>query len=166
MKLDCLQASLMEVHTTTPFPEPSDCRRYEETHNNATASEPEYSGGCRVPGEDIAGCRSSASPEALLSVTSASQNTNNVHSLSDVTATNLNLQQLEIAVSDAADITARSTDSWRVTIDDMSDEILIKILSHMSFSELIDVIQKVCPHWRRLSQDPELWDYKEYQIRY
>ncbi|XP_046982856.1 putative F-box protein At4g05475 [Schistocerca americana] len=119
-----------------------------------------------MPGEDIAGCRSSALPEALLSVTSDSQNTNNVHSLSDVTATNSNLQQLEIAVSDAADITARSTDSWRVTIDDMPDEILVKILSHMSFSELIDVIQKVCPRWRRLSQDPEMWDDKEYQIRY
>ncbi|XP_049842383.1 uncharacterized protein LOC126293296 isoform X2 [Schistocerca gregaria] len=156
----------MEVHTTIPFPEPSDCQSYEDIHSNATASEPKHSGGCHVPGEDIAGCQSSALPEALLSVTSASQNTNSVYSLSDVTATNSNLQQLEIEISDAADGTVHSTDSWHVTIDDMPDEILIKILSHMSFSELIDVVQKVCPRWRRLSQDPELWDDKEYQIWY
>lgn len=53
----------------------------------------------------------------------------------------------------------------RVSIDDLPDEILLKIFSHMSFSELVDMVQKVCTRWRRLSQDVELWADKEYQIR-
>ncbi|XP_046982727.1 F-box/LRR-repeat protein fbxl-1-like [Schistocerca americana] len=128
------------------------------------ASQPEHSGGCHTASEDVKVCRSSAPPELPPPIaSSASQNVGHTHSHSDVSDTNLNTQQLEIAVSDAADGTVR--DTWCPSIDDLPDEILIKIFSYMSFSELVDVVQKVCSRWRRLSQDLELWADKEYHIR-
>ncbi|XP_049797935.1 uncharacterized protein LOC126215292 [Schistocerca nitens] len=49
-------------------------------------------------------------------------------------------------------------------IDDLPDEILVTIFSHVSFSDLVDVVQKVCHRWRRLSQEMELWADKDYHI--
>ncbi|XP_049797444.1 F-box/LRR-repeat protein 2-like isoform X1 [Schistocerca nitens] len=48
-------------------------------------------------------------------------------------------------------------------INDLPDEILIIIFSHLSLTELLDV-QKVCHHWKTLSRAPELWNHKEYLI--
>ncbi|XP_049946202.1 uncharacterized protein LOC126428312 isoform X2 [Schistocerca serialis cubense] len=52
----------------------------------------------------------------------------------------------------------------RAGIDDLPDEILVTIFSHVSFSDLLDVVQKVCHRWRRLSQEMELWADKDYHI--
>ncbi|XP_049842865.1 F-box/LRR-repeat protein fbxl-1-like isoform X2 [Schistocerca gregaria] len=124
------------------------------------ASQPERSGGCYMAGEDVEVCRNCSPPgPPPPTANSAPQNVGHTHSHSDISATNLNTQQLEIAVSDAVH------DTWCPSIDDLPDEILIKIFSYMSFSELVDVVQKVCSRWRRLSQDLELWADKEYHIR-
>ncbi|XP_047100739.1 F-box/LRR-repeat protein 7-like isoform X2 [Schistocerca piceifrons] len=53
---------------------------------------------------------------------------------------------------------------WRTSIDDLPEEILIKIFSHLSFSELVDVARKVCRRWRKLSRDLRLWADKEYHV--
>ncbi|XP_049770931.1 baculoviral IAP repeat-containing protein 1e-like isoform X2 [Schistocerca cancellata] len=52
----------------------------------------------------------------------------------------------------------------RAGIDDLPDEILVTIFSYVSFSDLVDVVQKVCHRWRRLSQEMELWADKDYHI--
>ncbi|XP_046986956.1 uncharacterized protein LOC124564247 isoform X1 [Schistocerca americana] len=53
---------------------------------------------------------------------------------------------------------------WRTSIDDLPEEILIKIFSHLSFTELVDVVWKVCRRWRKLSRDLRLWADKEYHV--
>ncbi|XP_047114829.1 uncharacterized protein LOC124795065 isoform X4 [Schistocerca piceifrons] len=53
---------------------------------------------------------------------------------------------------------------WRTSIDDLPEEILIKIFSHLSFTELVDVVRKVCRRWRKLSRDLRLWADKEYHV--
>ncbi|XP_049842555.1 F-box/LRR-repeat protein 7-like isoform X2 [Schistocerca gregaria] len=50
------------------------------------------------------------------------------------------------------------------SIDHLPDEILINIFSHLSFSELLDVVRKVCRRWRKLSRDSKLWADKEYHV--
>ncbi|XP_049770818.1 uncharacterized protein LOC126109801 isoform X3 [Schistocerca cancellata] len=52
----------------------------------------------------------------------------------------------------------------RTSIDHMPDEIMINIFSHLSFSELLDVVRKVCRRWRKLSRDSKLWADKEYHV--
>ncbi|XP_049770788.1 uncharacterized protein LOC126109776 isoform X2 [Schistocerca cancellata] len=52
----------------------------------------------------------------------------------------------------------------RVGIDDLPDEVLLMIFSHLSFSELIDVVRNVCHRWRRLYKVRKLWHNKEYHI--
>ncbi|XP_046982589.1 putative F-box/LRR-repeat protein 9 [Schistocerca americana] len=116
------------------------------------ASEAERGGGFLVAGEDVPVCQSCVSSGATLSsITSALEDADSVYSQS---------------VSDVPESTPCAADTLRVSVSDLPDEILIKIFSHMSFSELIDVVQKVCSRWRRLSQDFELWHDKEYHVRY
>ncbi|XP_049945928.1 F-box/LRR-repeat protein 7-like isoform X1 [Schistocerca serialis cubense] len=125
----------------------------ESEFSSDTASEPEQSEGCYAPDDEA--CSSSTPSQASLSAVCSG--------LSG--AVKLRSQQeLEASVSDVPDSTACSLDAWRVSIDDLPDEILIKIFSHMSFSELVDVIQKVCTRWKRLSQDAYLWSDKTYFI--
>ncbi|XP_049797735.1 uncharacterized protein LOC126215120 isoform X5 [Schistocerca nitens] len=52
----------------------------------------------------------------------------------------------------------------RTSIDHLPDEILINIFSQLSFSELVDVVRKVCRRWRKLSRDSKLWADKEYHV--
>ncbi|XP_049842516.1 F-box/LRR-repeat protein 7-like isoform X2 [Schistocerca gregaria] len=59
---------------------------------------------------------------------------------------------------------AEGAAAWRASIDDLPEEILIKIFSHLSFTELVDVVRKVCRRWRKLSRDLKLWADKEYHV--
>ncbi|XP_049842735.1 uncharacterized protein LOC126293520 isoform X6 [Schistocerca gregaria] len=52
----------------------------------------------------------------------------------------------------------------RVGIRDLPDEILLKIFSHMSVSELVGTVQKVCARWKVLSQAGQLWTDNVYRI--
>ncbi|XP_049770726.1 F-box/LRR-repeat protein 7-like isoform X1 [Schistocerca cancellata] len=125
----------------------------ESEFSSDTTSEPEQSEGCYAPDDEA--CSSSTSSQASLSAVCSGLSS----------AVKLQSQQeLEASVCDVPDSTACSLDAWRVSIDDLPDEILIKIFSHMSFSELVDVIQKVCTRWKRLSQDAYLWSDKTYFI--
>ncbi|XP_049946086.1 uncharacterized protein LOC126428213 [Schistocerca serialis cubense] len=130
-------------------------------------SESECSGGCLLAGEDIAKNRSSETLEAPPStVTSVLHNGSANSPQSDASATNLNTQQSETAVSYEADSAAHSTGAWRMSVDDLPDVILIKIFSHLSFRELLDVVQKVCCRWKMLSREAELWTDMEFHIKY
>ncbi|XP_046982897.1 uncharacterized protein LOC124552616 [Schistocerca americana] len=61
--------------------------------------------------------------------------------------------------------TGSSVATYRASILDLPDEIMIKIMSYLTFSELLDVVQKVCSRWKCLSQDAELWYDKVYVVR-
>ncbi|XP_046981635.1 uncharacterized protein LOC124550901 isoform X2 [Schistocerca americana] len=56
------------------------------------------------------------------------------------------------AASSASKLDCRGT-----TVDDLPDELMLKIFSYVSFSENIKVLQKVCTRWRILAQDAHLW---------
>ncbi|XP_046982803.1 F-box/LRR-repeat protein 7-like isoform X2 [Schistocerca americana] len=61
-------------------------------------------------------------------------------------------------------IAGEDVTEMRVSIDDLPDEVLLMIFSHLSFSELIDVVRNVCHRWRRLYKVRKLWHNKEYHI--
>ncbi|XP_049946005.1 uncharacterized protein LOC126428141 [Schistocerca serialis cubense] len=61
-------------------------------------------------------------------------------------------------------IAGEDVTEMRVGIDDLPDEVLLMIFSHLSFSELIDVVRNVCHRWRRLYKVRKLWHNKEYHI--
>ncbi|XP_047100684.1 F-box/LRR-repeat protein 7-like [Schistocerca piceifrons] len=129
------------------------------------ASGYDHSIGFRMVDEYLALYWSGASPAIPpYFLPSAQKNAGNTYSESNASANNLNSQQSKAAVSCVADSKPPSTGSWQMSIDDFPDEILIKIFSHMSFNELVRVVRKVCPRWKRLSQDSELWADKEYHI--
>ncbi|XP_049842711.1 uncharacterized protein LOC126293502 isoform X3 [Schistocerca gregaria] len=131
------------------------------------ASESECRGGCLVTAEEIAEYRSCEMLEAPAStVTSVSRDDSDTIPQSYVSATNLNTQQSETAVSYKAERVAHGTGAWHLSIDDLPDVILIKIFSHLSFRELVDVVQKVCCRWKMLSQEAELWTDMEFRIKY
>ncbi|XP_049797709.1 uncharacterized protein LOC126215102 [Schistocerca nitens] len=58
----------------------------------------------------------------------------------------------------------QQSETRRVAIRDLPDEILLKIFSHMSVSELVGTVQKVCSRWKVLSQAAQLWTDKIYRI--
>ncbi|XP_049770611.1 uncharacterized protein LOC126109610 isoform X2 [Schistocerca cancellata] len=150
---------------TAPSPAPSNTKRSEDRFVIEMAAESVHSEECHMAGEDIAVCWSSAPSEAPQStVTSAAGSANSVHCESGVSAVSLHPQQSEIAFSDLAGSIVDNMGTWRVSIDDLPDEVLIKIFSHLSFTELVYVVQKVCPRWKNVSQDSELWADKEYRI--
>lgn len=153
----CFQVSLIEICTTAP----SNSQRCESKQESEMTSEEECGGGTREAGEAAAVCRSSASSEeAPVPTGTSAAETADSCSVSESSTMDLNPQPLEATVCDTAD-----EDSWRVSIESLPDEILVKIFSHLSFSELIDIVQKVSCRWKRLSQDAELWTNKEYEIR-
>ncbi|XP_049770596.1 uncharacterized protein LOC126109597 isoform X2 [Schistocerca cancellata] len=57
-------------------------------------------------------------------------------------------------------------DKRGTTIDDLPDELVVEIFSYMSFSENIEVLQKVCTRWKILAQDAHLWLNKKYVVRW
>ncbi|XP_046982816.1 F-box/LRR-repeat protein 7-like [Schistocerca americana] len=161
----CLQVSQAEDCVTSPPSAPPISQRSEERDNSEMTSEVEPSEECKEGSEDVAMCRSSDSSKApLSSVTSPLESSGTTPDESEVSMTNLDPQQLETNVADTTGNAALDTGSQCLSIDTLPDEILLKIFSHLSFSELVD-IQKVSSRWKRLSQDAELWTDKEYEIR-
>ncbi|XP_049837399.1 F-box/LRR-repeat protein 7-like isoform X2 [Schistocerca gregaria] len=49
-------------------------------------------------------------------------------------------------------------------ISALPDELLLLIFSHMTLSENINILQKVCTRWKNLAQDAKLWRHMEYVI--
>ncbi|XP_049842710.1 uncharacterized protein LOC126293502 isoform X2 [Schistocerca gregaria] len=157
-----------EIHKITTSPRTLKVPEvWRQTHNSNMASESECRGGCLVTAEEIAEYRSCEMLEAPAStVTSVSRDDSDTIPQSYVSATNLNTQQSETAVSYKAERVAHGTGAWHLSIDDLPDVILIKIFSHLSFRELVDVVQKVCCRWKMLSQEAELWTDMEFRIKY
>ncbi|XP_047100683.1 uncharacterized protein LOC124719057 [Schistocerca piceifrons] len=109
---------------TTPSPEPSSSGRTEGGRDSEMemASHPEHCGECCVVGEDNEVCWSSAAPEVPPpTVTTASQN-------ADWFGANL-------CFWDEDEYTRHDTDSWRGSIDNLSDGILTDIFPDMAFGE-------------------------------
>ncbi|XP_049842863.1 uncharacterized protein LOC126293631 [Schistocerca gregaria] len=118
----CLQVPLAGFRMTTPSPEPSSSGRSEGRRDSEMASEPEHCGECCAVGEDNDVCRSSAAPEVPPpTVTTASQN-------ADWFGVNL-------CFWDEDEYTRHDTDSWRGSIDNLSDGILTDIFPDMAFGE-------------------------------
>ncbi|XP_049841566.1 F-box/LRR-repeat protein 17-like isoform X1 [Schistocerca gregaria] len=60
---------------------------------------------------------------------------------------------------------ALKLDCRGTTVDDLPDELMLEIFSYVSFSENINVLQKVCTRWRILAQDAHLWLHEKYVVR-
>ena len=52
--------------------------------------------------------------------------------------------------------------SETVSLNDLPDEILLKILSHFGAEELSLIIAKVCKQWNILAKDKALWKKLSY----
>ncbi|XP_046992784.1 uncharacterized protein LOC124605265 [Schistocerca americana] len=54
-------------------------------------------------------------------------------------------------------VPAEGSVMWHTGINDLPDELLLMILSHVAFTDLLDVVPNVCRRWKKLSQDSKLW---------
>ncbi|XP_049843002.1 uncharacterized protein LOC126293725 isoform X2 [Schistocerca gregaria] len=61
-------------------------------------------------------------------------------------------------------VPAEGSMMWHTGINDLPDELLLMILSHVAFTDLLDVVPNVCRRWKKLSQDSKLWADREFNI--
>ncbi|XP_047104717.1 uncharacterized protein LOC124742182 [Schistocerca piceifrons] len=61
-------------------------------------------------------------------------------------------------------VPAEGSVMWHTGINDLPDELLLMILSHVAFTDLLDVVPNVCRRWKKLSQDSKLWADREFNI--